>query len=54
MRLKDTYGAYHIVEIQGHLIRIYPEKLFCSEETGKFYTHDDIHLFYRDDNHLSN
>ncbi|MFT7562203.1 MAG: peptidoglycan/LPS O-acetylase OafA/YrhL [Flavobacteriales bacterium] len=33
--------------------RVYPDKLFCSEESGRCITHDHEKIFYYDDDHLS-
>jgi peptidoglycan/LPS O-acetylase OafA/YrhL len=36
-----------------NIIRIYPDDIFCSNETDRCSTHNDKLLFYRDNNHLS-
>ncbi len=33
--------------------RVYPEKLFCSDQTNRCRTHDKNNIFYYDDDHLS-
>ena len=36
-----------------NIIRVFPDKVFCSEEINRCETHSDSILFYRDSNHLS-
>ncbi|MDB4090621.1 acyltransferase, partial [Pseudomonadales bacterium] len=48
--------AYELLdEIEGDsLLRVYPEELFCNqEEQGFCATHDEEHVYYRDEHHPS-
>ena len=48
--------AYELLDSLGSpsVQRIYPETLFCNgNSSGKCVTHDDEHLFYRDEHHPS-
>ncbi|MBX2849969.1 MAG: acyltransferase [Acidiferrobacterales bacterium] len=42
-------------EIANHpnLIRVYPDQLFCEQETDLCYTHNSENIYYQDDDHLS-
>ena len=47
-RLLDRIAGEH-----GEVMRIYPDRLLCSQTTLRCYTHSDQVLFYKDSNHLS-
>ncbi|MFQ5622701.1 MAG: acyltransferase family protein [Paracoccaceae bacterium] len=51
-RSKKTRDVFDWLDGKN-LIKIYPEKLFCSSATNRCYTHDSSHLYYSDDDHLS-
>ncbi|MCP3888173.1 MAG: acyltransferase [Desulfobulbaceae bacterium] len=50
-RSASAYDVYDTIADHPDLLRIYPENLFC--KTDRCTTHNDSHLFYWDDNHLS-
>lgn len=52
-RVRRSYALLDDIA-SHHVIRIYPEKLFCNTEVpGRCMTHDRKHVYYRDSNHLS-
>ena len=37
----------------ANIYRVYPHKIFCNSIIGRCITHDNKHIFYYDDDHLS-
>lgn len=52
---RRTRFTKSILEKAKHpnIINVYPEKLFCSNSTGRCITHNKESIFYYDDDHLS-
>ena len=53
---KRTKSAYKLLNsIKGdRVLRVYPEELFCNTTMpSRCVTHDDEHVYYRDDDHPS-
>jgi len=49
-----SHSASILDRIQSENVqRVYPHKLFCSEESGRCITHSDQEIYYYDDDHLS-
>lgn len=52
-RNRDAYEALDSIGDHINLFRVYPERLFCSDSTGRCIAHLDGELLYYDDNHVS-
>ncbi len=53
-RTASAYAVYDAVPDHPDLVRVYPETLFCNTRIpGRCITHDSEHVYYRDDDHLS-
>jgi len=52
---KRVKHSKSILDVAQHdnIYRVYPEEVFCSDETGRCTTHSNEKLFYYDNNHLS-
>lgn len=51
-RVKHTNSILDRVS-HPNIVNVYPDKLFCSNETNRCVTHDKNSIFYYDDDHLS-
>lgn len=51
-RVSKTKSVLDQIEHEN-VLKIYPEKIFCSDVVGRCFTHGDDGIYYRDDNHLS-
>ncbi|NNC98811.1 MAG: acyltransferase [Gammaproteobacteria bacterium] len=52
-RIRSTVEILDRIKPSPALIRVKPDRIFCSAETDRCYTHNDTALYYYDDNHLS-
>ena len=52
-RSQSSFEALDSVR-SDNIIRVYPHRMLCEErENGRCVTHDDVEVFYMDENHLS-
>ena len=52
-RNRTTINILNDIADHPRLIRVYPDKIFCSEKSGRCITHNMETIFYSDDDHLS-
>jgi len=52
-RSEAAYQLYDSLGDHPNIVRVYPGDLLCSAQSDECYTHDDVQLYYYDDNHLT-
>ncbi|MDR4485565.1 MAG: acyltransferase family protein [Nitrospirales bacterium] len=53
-RTQEAYSIYDALGEHPNVLRVYPEKLFCNTKAlGRCLTHDEMQVFYADDDHPS-
>lgn len=53
-RTQEAYSIYDALGEHPNVLRIYPEKVFCNTKgLGRCFTHDEMEVFYADDDHPS-
>ena len=54
LRTKEAYSLLDRIPESKNTLKIYPEKIFCNSKIpNRCITHDQLQLYYSDDNHLS-
>lgn len=52
-RAQDAYDIYDALGDNEHITRIYPEKIFCSEQTAQCTAHGKDQIYFKDQDHPS-
>lgn len=52
-RVRESWAILDSLGNDKNLVRVFPDKIFCKEETQRCYTHNEEVLYYMDDDHVS-